>query len=219
MLIWGIVLIVIVVRVYWARDGNSKVAYIPGPTEIGSAPSSLSTSQRPRPSRNTTPVGELPLINEPGFYSKKQNSWQAWVFAYELNVRSQPSASASIEGRLKRRDVVQVVSKDPLALWVQIQHPQQGWVSGVYLCFVNDKREKDVYFWVTAPRGLKVRSAPSVNAEVRGALPFKRCVTADRINRTASSTQCKKGWVHIILPREGWVCLDWLTTNPDDVLQ
>jgi len=210
-LIWTVVLIAIILGWYIFRSSIShshELVTLPGTPQISYLGRSSST-----PSKHVTRLTTISTT------SPTKPTYQAWVFAYKLNVRSAPNPQASVQSTLQRYEIVDVISKHADATWVKIVRPHWGWVNSVYLCYINYDKHKDTYLWVYAPKGLNLRNGPGTSYHKITALSFKRCVTVVEVDYNHRSMKCKQGWVRIVLPREGWLCRDWLTENPDNVLK
>jgi uncharacterized protein YraI len=140
----------------------------------------------------------------------------AIVEASLLNVRKGPGTDYPVAGTVASGECLSVTDMD--AGWFRLSLPEgvDGWSSGRYLRTVsrcpahaNDSLVVNIQYplavphkWgvVTAER-LNVRSGPSVNQGIVGALFEETCVDVERVLDTGDAT-----WIQVVLPdgATGW---------------
>ena len=149
------------------------------------------------------------------------------VTAYQLNVRSGPSVSYNLSGKLNREQVVNLVGRNATSTWLQIRLPDnfEGWVSARYIW-----SEMPIYTlpitggevpnpvpetigYVTVNK-LNVRSGPSMHYGIMGWL-----YRYEQVRVIDSSYDGRWLKVEIEPNYQGWVSARYIQNNVPDPLR
>ena len=148
----------------------------------------------------------------------------AWINTGRLNVRVGPGVKYDTLTSLPNGVQVRVVGNSDDGQWSFIDSPQEGWVRNKYLRFGQTSPPpssrsgssssaaalktgiESTNYWVTAPRGLNIRTGPGTNYQIIGKLEFKQSVVVNGFNDD-------KSWAHIAEPKEGWIYAKYISKN------